>query len=131
MQTISLNGKFIFEPENVTKKHIEQSSWKKIAIIEFDGEICEYYQWFIHKRFNLFLNKPLRNAHVSFINDSYNDFLKYDETIWNKFKEEYSLKDIEICLNVSPRTLRLFSIIKEISLLYFQISDCGSISFIH
>ena len=40
-----------------------------------DGDVAEYYSWFVSKRYNLILNKPLRGAHVSFINDSLRDMM--------------------------------------------------------
>jgi len=39
-------------------------------MVFFEGDVAEYYAWFIKKRYNLILNKPLRGAHISFINDS-------------------------------------------------------------
>jgi hypothetical protein len=46
---------------------------EKMAMILLDGDVTEYYAWFIQKRYNLILNKPLRGAHISFINDSMRD----------------------------------------------------------
>ena len=42
-------------------------------MVFIDGDVSEYYAWFVKKRYNLTLNKPLRGAHVSFINDSMRD----------------------------------------------------------
>ena len=70
---VTLNGKLGFEPEDKTKKHREQASWKKIAMVYFDGDVSEYYAWFIKKRYNLELVRPIRGAHISFINDSLRD----------------------------------------------------------
>ncbi len=64
-----MKGILEFDPINVTKKHLKQASWKRVAVIKFDNDICEYYSWFIAKRFNLKLNKPLRGAHVTIISD--------------------------------------------------------------
>ena len=68
-----IKGKIVFDPINVTKKHNTQSTWKKVAIIKFDCDTYEYYSWFLKKRFNLFLNKPLRGTHLTFINDIVSD----------------------------------------------------------
>ena len=76
---ITLTGKIEFEPEDKTKKHQGQSSWKKIAMVLLDGDICEYYAWFIMRRYNLVLNKPIRGAHISFINDSMRDLTNNGE----------------------------------------------------
>lgn len=108
---IILTGKIGFEPEDKTKKHKNQASWKKMAMIFIDGDICEYYSWFIQKRFNIILNKPLRGAHISFINDSVRDLtlngkrsLKDAEVIWNEVKKKYNGKPIKIVLDLDPRT---------------------------
>ncbi len=68
-----IKGKIVFDPINVTKKHNAQSAWKKVAIVKFDCDLYEYYSWFLKKRFNLFLNKPLRGTHLTFINDIVDD----------------------------------------------------------
>ena len=68
-----IKGKIVFDPINVTKKHNDQSTWKKVAIVKFDCDIYAYYSWFLQKRFNLFLNKPLRGTHLTFINDIVDD----------------------------------------------------------
>jgi hypothetical protein len=66
---IEIRGKIEFDPVNVTKKHNNQSSWKKTAMIRFDCDTSIYYSWFLQKRFNLKLNKPLRGTHITIIND--------------------------------------------------------------
>ncbi len=108
---IKLTGKISFEPENKTNKHVNQSSWKKIAMVFFDGDIAEYYAWFIKKRYNLKLNKPLRGAHVSFINDSMKDLTQNGvlsaeevEIKWEEVKKKWDGKEIEIVLDLSPKT---------------------------
>lgn len=100
-----------FEPENKTRKHKNQSSWKKIAMVFFDGDICEYYAWFIMKRYNIVLNKPLRGPHISFINDSmrdltYNGERSVEEVInnWEAVKNKWDGKEIEVILSLSPKT---------------------------
>jgi hypothetical protein len=37
---------------------------EKMAMILLDGDVTEYYAWFIQKRYNLILNKPL-GVHIS------------------------------------------------------------------
>ena len=108
---IKLTGKILFDPEDVTNKHVNQSSWKKIAMVLFEGDVCEYYAWFIKKRFNLNLHKPVRGAHVSFINDSMRD-LSHDGLIsddeinlrWSLLKKKWDGKSIEVCLSLVPNT---------------------------
>ena len=111
MNKITLTGKIGFDPQDFTKKHLLQSSWKKIAMIFFEGEVCQYYGWFIQRRYNLILNPPLRGGHVSFINDSYRDLgvngTKSNEEIdsdWDRLKSKWDGKDIDIVLDVNPRT---------------------------
>ena len=108
---ITLFGKIGFEPENKTKKHNQQASWKRIAMVFFDGDICEYYAWFLKKRFNLILNKPLRGAHISFINDKNTDMtlnglltLEQANKNWDIVKKNWDNKKIEISLNLDYRT---------------------------
>ena len=40
---VVLMGRIKFEPENRTKKHDEQSSWKRIAMVTIEGDVTEYY----------------------------------------------------------------------------------------
>lgn len=68
-----IKGKIQFDPINVTKKHEKQASWKKTAMVNFDCDTWAYYAWFIEKRFNLKLNKPLRGTHITIINDRVED----------------------------------------------------------
>ena len=72
-----ITGKIEFDPINVTKKHDKQSSWKKVAIVKFDNndDTYAYYSWFLKKRFNLVLNKPIRGTHLTIINDIVDDEL--------------------------------------------------------
>jgi hypothetical protein len=93
---IILNGKIIFDPIDMTNKHKSQSSWKKVAMVMFEGDVSEYYAWFIKKRFNLKLNSPMRGAHISFINDSQNDFIVDN---WEEGKRIFDGKDISVEFN--------------------------------
>jgi len=99
-KTIKIKGKIKFDPEDKTKKHSKQGSWKKVAMILFDGDIAEYYAWFINKRYNIPLNRPLRGAHITFINDRESDM----NGKWNEVKESWDGKEIEVVLNIDPRT---------------------------
>ena len=108
---IKLIGKIEFEVENKTKKHHNQSSWKRVAMIMLDGDITEYYAWFIEKRYNLILNKPLRGGHISLINDSIKDLscggTKTIEEInktWETVKKKWDKKSIPIYLDVESNT---------------------------
>ena len=110
-ERITLTGKIGFEPEDKTKKHKNQASWKKMAMVFLDGDICEYYAWFVMRRYNLVLNKPLRGAHISFINDSMRDLTNDGEISevdvlikWGEVKNRWDGKEIEIVLDLNPKT---------------------------
>lgn len=107
---ITLIGKIGFEPANKTKKHEKQASWKSVAMVFIDGEVAEYYAWFIKRRYNLVLNKPLRGAHISFINDRIGDMTLNGQRsvedvnrLWSEVKAKWDGKEIEIVLDLSPR----------------------------
>jgi hypothetical protein len=85
-----MKGILVFDPINVTKKHNAQSAWKKVAIVKFDCDTYSYYSWFLRKRFNLFLNKPLRGTHLTFINDI------VDDDIYLKAKEMFDGKEVTV-----------------------------------
>ena len=67
MKTVTMTGTIKFDPKDKTKKHAKQASWKKLAMVIFDGDVTEYYGWLIKRRYNLQLNKPLRGGHITFI----------------------------------------------------------------
>lgn len=80
-------------------------------MIFIEGDVTEYYAWFIQKRYNLVLNKPLRGGHISFINDSINDLSlngtrteEEIEIIWESVKNKWDGKKIEIILDLNPKT---------------------------
>lgn len=85
-----IKGKIKFDPVNVTKKHQKQSSWKKTAIVKFDGDLYAYYSWFLQKRFNLYLNKPIRGTHFTIINDM------VDAEIYTQARELFNGQEIEV-----------------------------------
>lgn len=108
---IVLVGKIEFEPEDKTKKHEEQSTWKKTALVLLDGDVTDYYSWFLNKRYNIKLNRPLRRSHVSFINDSIWDLQQNGKRsknevnyLWNKTKNKWNGVEIPIMLDLRPRT---------------------------
>ncbi len=108
---LTLLGKISFEVENKTKKHNVQASWKKMAMVFIDGDITEYYSWFINKRYNLELNKPLRGAHISFINDSIKDLSlngqrtnEEVDALWESVKLKWDNQIIPITIDLNPKT---------------------------
>lgn len=111
MDKILLTGRIEFEPENITKKHNLQASWKHMAMVLFDGDITDYYAWFIKKRYNLVLNKPLRGGHISFINDSFKEMsfngqrsMEEVKQVWNSVKKKWDGVEVPIMLDIEPRT---------------------------
>ena len=110
-EQLTLMGRIGFEPINYTRKHESQASWKRIAMIFFDGDFSDYYSWYINKRYNLILNKPLRGAHISFINDKVSDIMengKYSEKqadlLWDNTKKKWNGVEIPVLLDLNPRT---------------------------
>lgn len=113
---ITYTGKIIFDPTDYTTKHKAQSSWKKIGMVVFDGDMCDYYAWFIKKRYGIVLNSPIRGPHISFINDHINDLNGgfYDKTksgtekerqhMWEQLKKKYHNTKIDIVVSTNIQT---------------------------
>lgn len=107
---VALNGIIQFEPVNKTKKHQSQASWKRIAMVVMEGDVTEYYAWFLKKRFNIDILKPLRGAHISFINDSIRDInggvgdVDYRDMLWNQLKTKWHGQHVSVNLNLNPRS---------------------------
>jgi hypothetical protein len=106
---IKLKGIIEFSPEDVTRKHKSQSSWKRIAIIKTDCDLDKYYAWFLKKRFNLELNPNLRGSHITFISD------KLEKSIFDEASKIFNNKEIDFYLELEPKSsvghwwLRAFS----------------------
>lgn len=75
-----IKGNIEFDPINVSKKHFAQSSWKRVAVVKFDCDTYSYYSWFIERRFDLKLYKPIRGTHITIINDKVENEI-YDQAI--------------------------------------------------
>jgi len=111
MNRVKTHGTIIFDLDDKTKKHKEQSSWKKTAFVLIGGDECQYYSWFLEKRYGLKLNIPLRLSHISFINDSMKDLSlngqrTNEEThaLWEATKLKWGGKEVPIILDVNPKT---------------------------
>jgi len=110
-QNIIVKGKIVFDPIDVTTKHKKQTIWKRTAMVMFNDDMCDFYSWFIKKRYNLILNPPIRKSHISFINDSLKDMgigLNITNKIeiikkWDEVKNKWNNKEIEIILNPDVR----------------------------
>ena len=101
--TFKIKGKIVFDPPNITSKHRNQAEWKKVAFVEFEGDIKGYYRWFVKKRYNLILGESIRKAHVTFINDSHRD-MGDNVKKWDKVKKKWHGKIVEISLSVDVRS---------------------------
>ena len=97
---IFISGQILFNPDDKTKKHQKQNSWKRVAMVMFEGDITDYYAWFIRKRYSIVLNRPLRKAHVTFINDREGD----TNGKWEEVKKIWNGKTVEVGLNPDVRT---------------------------
>ena len=95
---IKNRGILDFTPEDVTRKHEEQSEWKRVAIIKTDCDLDRYYAWFLSKRFNLKLDKNLRGSHVTFISDRIN------QSIFNEASKIFNGKEIDFYIELEPRS---------------------------
>lgn len=85
-------GRLIIDPPDVTRKHKSQSSWKKVAIIQFPGDDTDkMWRWFLKARYGLELNQPLRQCHITIINDKFND-----DNEWKEFKRKFNRTIIEV-----------------------------------
>lgn len=94
---IKATGILDFNLKNVTKKHSNQSTWKRTAMIKTDCDIERYYAWFLEKRFNLKLNKTIRGSHISIIND------RMDRDIFQQAAEVFNGKEITFYYDTEPR----------------------------
>ena len=98
-------GKLVFDVEDLTNKHRQQSTWKKHAIAYIDNpDFCDYYSWFIKKRYNITtIPRPIRGTHLTLINDRLGDFNVTEER-YREIKEKYDGTEIDIRYSLSPRT---------------------------
>ena len=98
-------GKVIFDPADLTKKHEKHSEWKKhvIAFID-DPDFCDYYNWFITKRYGVTLVKPIRGLHFTIINDKLKDGENATEGSYKDSKRVFNKKLIDIEYSLDTRT---------------------------
>lgn len=108
MSLIKYTGIIEFDPHHLTKKHEDQGRWKRMAIIYMPGDIAAYYSWYVLKRFDLKILKPARGPHISFISDRFMDIDAKGghakQALWNKVKNKYQGKKIDMVLDTDVRT---------------------------
>jgi len=94
-----------FDPPHLIKKHEVQGEWKKTAICNVGDDIDQYYSWFLKKRFNLSLIKPMRGSHITIINDKLYDEQKYLQAkqIFNGKKIVFDYDPAEIRGGINPK----------------------------
>jgi len=95
---IKYRGILDFTPEDVTRKHKSQSSWKRVAVIKTNCDLDRYYAWFLKNRFNLELNRNLRGTHVTFISD------RLEKTIFDEASKLFNNKEIDFYVELEPRS---------------------------
>ena len=103
---IEFEGKIIISPPNKTKKHEKQKNWKRVGMIIFPGsDICEFYSHLLYKKYDIKLNKPLRDSHLTFVNDDFlrDSILPNDEKeiAWSNFEKKYNNQKIKVILDIS------------------------------
>lgn len=93
-----------FDPVNKTKKHDNQSAWKKIAMVMINDDTHKYYQWLIEREYKFIQGKeantnwmgsPLRGPHVTIINERIDDI-----SIWNDLVEKYDNTELYFFYNI-------------------------------
>ena len=96
MKTIKSHGIITFDPES-----IKDPSGKMFKpwwmIIKVDGDIVEYYSWWLEKRFGIKLQRPAWGAHISVIRNE-------ESPVWDKFKEKLNNKEIIFEYIPEPRS---------------------------
>jgi len=94
---IKCTGIVEFEPMLITKKHVNQSDWKKHALIKTNCDLERYYRWLLQTRFNLYLNKTLRGTHITIIADKIETELKFNEA-----RRKYNETKIDFFYEIEP-----------------------------
>ena len=94
---IELIGRIEFEPQHLTKKHVLQYDWKRTAMALTDCDTHLYYAWFLKKRFDLELIRPIRGTHMTFINE----VVDYDN--FEEAKKIFDGKPLKFYHGIEPR----------------------------
>ena len=98
-------GKLVFDVDDLTNKHRQQSTWKKHVIAFIDNpDFCDYYAWFISQKYDLRFTKPIRGTHLTLVNDRLSDFKNASEETYQESKEKYDGTEIDIRDSLNPKT---------------------------
>lgn len=98
---LEIKTKIIFDPPNKTNKHNKQADWKNVVICQIDDDMDIYYSWFLFKRFGLVLNRSIRKAHITIINDKKSEM---DINLYEKAKDTFNGK--ELTFKFDPSEIR-------------------------
>lgn len=100
----TLTGKFQFDPKILTSKHERDFNIKnkRTIMLKFDGDVCEYYSWFLKKK-GLNLMCPVAGPHVSFVNDRIKDTAKFDREL-DTIKKKYNGVQIPCDISILMRS---------------------------
>ena len=99
-----IKGILEFDPVNVSRKHVAQAAWKKVAMVRFgsEDETYRYYKWLLEQRFGLRvpdvdpfvwkgrLNDPVRGTHVTAINEI------VDDEIYEQARQMFHGKEVRV-----------------------------------
>jgi hypothetical protein len=100
-----IQGKILFDPMNLTRKHEAHSEWKKsvLALVN-EPDFCDYFAWFIKKRYNLKIVEPQRGVHLTIVNDKLSDGINATERKYSRSKKMFDGKVIDIHYDLDIRT---------------------------
>jgi hypothetical protein len=100
-----IQGKIIFDPENLTKKHEAHSEWKRsvLAVVD-EPDFCNYFAWYIKKRYNLKIVEPQRGVHLTIVNDKLCDGIDATERKYLRSKGMFDGRMIDINYDIDIRT---------------------------
>lgn len=101
MSILELTGTLVFDPPDRSAKHKRQSEWKSHAMLLFDGEDHLYYSWFIERAYGLALVRPLRGAHVTFVNDR---TAEISSDAWERLRATSGSVSASVALSTDVRT---------------------------
>ena len=92
-------GQVKFDIDELTNKHKNQSSWKSHVITFINDDLDSYYRWFLKRKYNFDLIRPIRGPHLTIVNDRTEEISN-----WDQVKKEYNNKTIKIYYNIDLRS---------------------------
>jgi hypothetical protein len=91
-------GKIVFDPLPISgnKEKMFKDWW---SIVTIEGDVDNYYRWFLQKRYGLKLQRPAWGSHISFIRGE-----EVSKEIWDTFKSKLSGTEIEFEYESEPKS---------------------------